>query len=95
MNNNDITRFIRDLNDKAKKELEEMEKADNVVKLGLASVSESTGKKYYYLREGDTIKYGDEIKYRGKWIYAIPCIGTKAPDPSYTSHRRYRRLMKD
>ena len=95
MDNNDITEFIRELNDKAKTELEQMEKADNIVKLGLASVSESTGKKYYYLQEGDMIKYGDEIKYRGKWIYAIPSIGTKAPDPSYTSHRRYRRLMKE
>lgn len=95
MDNNDITEFIRELNDKAKTELEQMKKADNVVKLGLASVSESTGKKYYHLREGDMIKYGDEIKYRGKWIYAIPSIGTKAPDPCYTSHRKYRRLMKD
>ena len=89
MDNNDITEFIRELNDKAKTELEQMKKADNVVKLGLASVSESTCKKYYHLREGDMIKYG------GKWIYAIPSIGTKAPDPCYTSHRKYRRLMKD
>lgn len=56
--------------------------------------------KYYYLKEGEIIKDGDEVevsqKYNDdpKWVKAT-CIGQKAPDPKYMSHRKYRRLIEN
>ena len=54
--------------------------------------------KYYYLKKGDIIKKGDEVdmcrdgwRDKSKWVKA-KCLGEKAPDPVYPSHRRYRRL---
>jgi len=54
--------------------------------------------KYYYLKEGDTIQDGDEVEMSNdihavaKWVPAN-CIGQKAHDPNYPSHRMYRRLL--
>ena len=53
--------------------------------------------KYYYLKKGDIIQEGDEVdmcadgwRDEPKWVKAIS-IGERAPDPSYPSHRIYRR----
>lgn len=51
--------------------------------------------KYRPLREGETILAGDECltdSHLG-WQPATHDIGGKAPDPNYTSHRMYRRLI--
>jgi hypothetical protein len=55
-------------------------------------------KNYIQLKKGEIIKEGDEvgnISYNEdgsmKWEKAT-CIGSKAPDPQFTSHRWYRRL---
>jgi hypothetical protein len=54
---------------------------------------------YYYLKKGDIIKEGDEVDMCSdgwrddpKWVKTT-CIGEKAPDPSFPSHRRYRRIL--
>jgi hypothetical protein len=54
---------------------------------------------YKYLNSGETILEGDEVdmcndgwKEEPKWVRAT-CIGEKAPDPQYPSHRQYRRLI--
>lgn len=45
------------------------------------------------LKEGEIIQKWDEFEYvDGKWRPAL-CVGQKAPDPSYTSHRQYRRRI--
>ena len=56
-------------------------------------------KNYRQLKKGETIKEGDEVGNIGynkdgsmKWQKAN-CVGSKAPDPSFTSHRWYRRLL--
>ena len=56
---------------------------------------------YYYLESGDLIKEGDEIdacndgwRDKAKWKVATNCIGQKAPNPRYPSHRKYRRKIK-
>ncbi len=48
------------------------------------------------LREGETILSGDECftDSRLGWQPATHDIGGKAPDPNYTSHRMYRRLIQ-
>jgi hypothetical protein len=52
--------------------------------------------KYYYLKEGDIIKEGDEVEMSEglnapvKWV-KTKCVGQKAPSPLYISHRKYRR----
>lgn len=51
--------------------------------------------RYRVLREGDIIREGDECltdSHLG-WQPETRCVGTLAPDPSYTSHRMYRRLI--
>lgn len=54
--------------------------------------------RYYYLKEGDIIKEGDEVEMSAnyndpaKWVKATNCIGEKAPNPHYMAHRVYRRL---
>ena len=54
---------------------------------------------YYYLKEGDIIREGDEVDicndgYRDdpKWV-KTGCAGEKAPNPNYISHRQYRRKL--
>lgn len=54
--------------------------------------------KYYYLKKGEIVQEGDEVevsaKYNdnAKWVPATQ-IGCEAPDPSFMSHRKYRRLI--
>lgn len=54
---------------------------------------------YYYLKKGDVIQENDEVDVSNEfnkpspcWIKTI-CIGHKAPDPSFNSHRKYRRKI--
>lgn len=56
-------------------------------------------KNYRQLKKGEIIKEGDEVGNIGynedgsiKWQKAT-CVGSKAPDPLFTSHRWYRRLL--
>lgn len=56
--------------------------------------------KYRSLEAGELIQEGDEIdKCRDawrddpKWDPATRCFGEPAPDPSYVSHRQYRRKV--
>lgn len=49
---------------------------------------------YYYLKEGDEIKKGDEVYCDGPdWEPAIHSVGKLAPCPHYTSHRKFRRKI--
>jgi hypothetical protein len=51
--------------------------------------------KYRRLQEGEIIQENDEVltdSHLGWQPTNKRCIGTPAPDPSYTSHRVYRRL---
>ena len=55
--------------------------------------------KYQYLKKGEIIRSGDEVdicvdgwRDEHKWV-KTKCIGEKAPDPCYVSHRRYRRRI--
>lgn len=51
--------------------------------------------RYRMLREGEIIRDGDACltdSHLG-WQPETRCVGTPAPDPSYTSHRMYRRLI--
>ena len=51
---------------------------------------------YYYLKEGEIIQEGDEVEMSSNfndpplWV-PTKCVGQKAPDPAYISHRKYRR----
>jgi len=49
-------------------------------------------KRYRQLKEGETIRKGDEVLASSKegWVPAR-VLGGKAPNPLYTSHRLYRR----
>ena len=50
---------------------------------------------YRKLEKGEIIRETDEFLEDGKgWRKAI-CVGTSAPDPQFTSHRRYRRLKTE
>jgi len=55
---------------------------------------------YYYLKEGEIVQEGDECEVSAnwndppKWVPAGRTVGTPAPDPSYISHRKYRRLIQ-
>lgn len=59
--------------------------------------------KYYYLKKGEEIKEGDECEVSNwnsselEWQKAQHGvdIGTKAPDPQYSCHRMYRRLIEE
>ena len=47
--------------------------------------------RYRCLEEGEVIAATDEVQNDdGSWRAAV-CIGQKAPNPNYTSHRVYRR----
>jgi len=50
---------------------------------------------YRRLNEGETIRATDEIQHDDcTWQAPHPrTVGTQAPDPNYTSHRQYRRLI--
>lgn len=53
--------------------------------------------RYRELKKGEIIQEGDEFAHEvGNdifWMKPKPWnIGTEAPDPSFISHRRYRRL---
>ena len=55
--------------------------------------------KYYYLKEGETIKEGDEVDMSIGWNdpplwQKTTVAGSKAPDPQYPAHRRYRRKVR-
>lgn len=58
-------------------------------------------KRYRRLKAGEIIRQGDEVdncdggKDEPEWVVATRCIGEPAPDPNYTSHRQYRRLIED
>ena len=55
--------------------------------------------KYRRLAEGETIREGDEVDscadgWRDEAIWKpTTCVGQKAPDPQYASHRQYRRKL--
>jgi len=54
---------------------------------------------YYYLKEGEIIQPGDEVDVSNGWHdepkwEVTNCAGEKAPDPSYPSHRIYRRRLE-
>lgn len=49
---------------------------------------------YRMLEEGEIVQRGDEIQLDdGSWDLAVRSIGKPAPDPSYTSHRVFRRAL--
>lgn len=51
--------------------------------------------KYRMLKEGEIILASDEVERDNPYGWEQPherTIGTPAPSPHYTSHRRYRRL---
>lgn len=56
-------------------------------------------KKYRRLEHGEIIKEGDEVDgCRDPWRDApkwekTTCVGQKAPDPQFISHRIYRRKI--
>lgn len=46
------------------------------------------------LELGEIVRLGDEIQRDdGSWDLAVRSIGKPAPDPSYTSHRVFRRKL--
>lgn len=50
-------------------------------------------RRYRPLKEGEIIRSTDEVQLdSGSWIATPNCVGQKAPNPNYTSHRQYRRL---
>lgn len=57
--------------------------------------------KYRRLEEGEIIQEGDEYdNCRNPWhddAVWVPatCIGDRAPDPQYPSHRQYRRKIEE
>ena len=49
--------------------------------------------RYRRLEEGEIIRSTDDVQRDdGSWQKAQYAIGRPAPDPSFTSHRVYRRL---
>jgi hypothetical protein len=53
---------------------------------------------YLYLEKGDIIQAGDEVEMSNGWhdeprwqTTTLGNVGAEAPDPSYVSHRKYRR----
>lgn len=52
--------------------------------------------RYRRLEHGETVQWGDEVQNDdGTWRVAVGGVGRPAPDPSYTSHRTYRRARED
>lgn len=50
--------------------------------------------RYRHLREGEIIRETDEVQNDdGSWRKGCRCVGQPAPNPNYTSHRVYRRLI--
>jgi hypothetical protein len=51
--------------------------------------------RYRPLKEGEIILLTDEVQEDdGTWRVGCRCSGQPAPNPNYTSHRVYRRLVK-
>lgn len=51
--------------------------------------------RYRPLKKDEIILATDEVMLDdGSWIVTPNCVGTPAPDPAYTSHRWYRRLIQ-
>ena len=62
-----------------------------------AEVKPTDWENYRQLREGEIILAGDEHyddRLKG-WVRSFQCVGTPAPDPCYTAHRKYRRPTND
>lgn len=56
----------------------------------------SWDKNYRLLQEGEIVKETDEIlNDKGRWVRPRNSVGHKAPDPRYTSHRQFRRRIKE
>ena len=55
-----------------------------------AGFAEAPCSAYRLLSEGEIIKESDEFMDAGVWRKTI-CAGEPAPNPTYTSHRQYRR----
>lgn len=53
--------------------------------------------RYRPLKEGEIIREGDEYLTDSRlgWQPATHAIGGHAPNPSYTSHRMYRRAQSE
>ena len=50
--------------------------------------------RYRPLEKGETIRATDDVQEDdGTWRTGCRCAGQDAPDPNYTSHRVYRRLI--
>lgn len=50
--------------------------------------------RYRPLREGEIILPTDDVQNDdGTWIKGCRCAGQPAPNPNFTSHRVYRRLI--
>jgi len=56
-------------------------------------------KKYILLEKGEIVRQGDEVdmcrdawRDPPNWILAVYSVGDSVPDPSYPSHRQFRRL---
>lgn len=49
-------------------------------------------KNYRSLKKGEQILETDEVLCDGKGWRKTTCAGSFAPDPRFTSHRKYRRL---
>lgn len=51
--------------------------------------------KFRRLEMGEIVQLGDEVQNDdGSWDLATRSIGAPAPDPSYTSHRVFRRISQ-
>lgn len=55
-----------------------------------------TDSRYRLLREGEIVLETDEIlDDRGNWVKPTNSVGQEAPNPIYTSHRKFRRLKTE
>lgn len=65
-------------------------------KIKIMEYKETDWVNYRPLEKGEIIKYGDEILHDKKGWHAVKIrtIGTRAPDPRFTSHRQFRRPIK-
>lgn len=50
--------------------------------------------RYRQLQEGEIVQHGDEVLCDKEWEPAGRTVGSPAPSPLYTSHRKYRRLKE-
>jgi len=52
--------------------------------------------RYRLLKEGETILATDEVLHDdGEWRLTTHSVGQEAPSPLFTSHRKFRRLIKE